>query len=69
MIHKENVVESHKTMLAPPTMGTPAMKWRTLAAAAAEKDALKTSSTQPRKKLGTRNMNVASQYEIYGFKD
>jgi hypothetical protein len=70
LIHNENTIASTKTILAPPTRGTPLMKWRTLAAAAAEKDSLKMSSTKkPRKKLGTRNMNVANQYEIYGFKD
>ncbi len=72
MLQKENADDTHKTMLAPPTIGTPAMKWRTLAAAAAEKDALKTNSTKPsRKKVGlrTRNMNVQQSYEIYGFKD
>jgi hypothetical protein len=70
LIHNENTIASKKTILAPPTRGTPLMKWRTLAAAAAEKDSLKMSSTKkPRKKLGTRNMNVANQYEIYGFKD
>jgi hypothetical protein len=67
------------TMLVPPCQGTPAMKWRTLAAAAAEKDALKASSSKPRKKLGTRtsprkglgtrSINCENQYQIYGFKD
>jgi len=63
MIQKEN---DENTMLAPPLMGTPAMKWRTLAAKAAEKDALKTSSTKPNRKmkgLGNRNMNVQQSYE------
>jgi hypothetical protein len=58
-----------KTMLVPPSKGTPAMKWRTLAAKAAEKDALKASSSKPRKILGTRSINNCDQYQIYGFKD
>jgi len=67
MIHKEN--ENQATMLAPPSRGTPAMKWRTLAAAAAEKDARKVvSSNGGRKKLGTRSINC-DQYQVYGFKD
>ena len=59
---------SNKPTLAPPCKGTPAMKWRKLAAAAAEKDALKLSSSKPRKVLGTRSANC-DNYEIYGFKD
>jgi len=58
----------NKPTLAPPCEGTPAMKWRKLAAAAAEKDALIASSSKTRKKLGTRNVNC-DNFEIYGFKD
>jgi len=68
----ENSLPYHapsKTMLVPPSKGTPAMKWRTLAAKAAEKDALKASSCKPRKILGTRSINNCDQYQIYGFKD
>lgn len=69
MMYKENTASPKKTTFAPPVTGTPAMKWRTLAAAAAEKDALKMSATKPKKALGLRDMNVNSQYAIYGFKD
>jgi len=40
-----------------PSKGTPAMKWRSLAAAAAEKDALKASTSKAKKVLSIRNMN------------
>ena len=70
MMYKENSTAPQKTTLAPPVNGTPAMKWRTLAAAAAEKDALKMSATKPKKKAsGLREVNVNSQYAVYGFKD
>eukprot|EP00536_Pseudo-nitzschia_multiseries_P015921 jgi/Psemu1/312591/fgenesh1_kg.982_\ len=45
-----------------PSKGTPAMKWRSLAAAAAEKDALKASAAKPRKGLAVRSVNSAYHY-------
>lgn len=49
----------------PPNKEPPvqAMKWRTLAAAAAEKDALKASCSKPKKTLGTRSNNC-EQYHL-----
>jgi len=48
-----------------PSKKTPVqLKWRSLAAAAAEKDALKASCSKPKKTLATRNDNY-EQYHIY----